>query len=211
MSALTRWTTGVRLCLLGFLLLATWALAAETLTITVPQAVVRAGPDGKSAILTTVAQGATLALREAGSGGGYRVLLDDGREGWVAQAAARVEAERRISLTDTPAPQPGFYHQSWAVVVGVNRFRNRGITTLHYAVNDAQSVAKALTTVGFPAANITTLPDQQATKGEVERLLSSVIRKAISAEDRLLIFFATQGPTAALPGGRGRGGLFIAT
>lgn len=96
MRLLARWTTGVRLCLLGFLLLSTGALAVETLTITARQAVVRAGPDGKSAILTTVPQGATLALIEAGSGGWYRVLLDDGREGWVAQGAARVKAERGI-------------------------------------------------------------------------------------------------------------------
>ncbi len=64
MTALARWRTDIRLGLLGFLLLATVALAAETLRITTRQATVRAGPDGKSVILTTLSQGTTLPLLE---------------------------------------------------------------------------------------------------------------------------------------------------
>lgn len=93
--------------------------------------------------------------------------------------------------------------------MGVNRFRNTGIAPLNYAVNDARSVAQTVTALGFPAHNITTLLDTQATRGEIERVLSSVVRRATSSDDRLLIFFATHGMTVPLPGG-GEEGYLVA-
>jgi Caspase domain len=132
------------------------------------------------------------------------VLLDDGREGWVVQSAVKVE--REVVRQDAQAPQtsashPGIYRQSWAVIVGVNRFRDARIGSLNYATNDAQTVAQALGPLGFPVPNITVLLDAQATKGEIERVLSSVVRRATTPEDRLFLFFATHGMTEPLPGG----------
>jgi len=80
-------TAGITLAALLLFVLASVIAAADTLTITGRQAVVRAGPDSKQGILATVPQGTTLALLETRKGW-YRVLLDDGREGWVAQAVA---------------------------------------------------------------------------------------------------------------------------
>jgi SH3 domain-containing protein len=76
---------------------------ADTVTITSKQAVVRAGPDSKQAVLTTVAQGTTFALLETRQGW-YRVLLDDGREGWVAQSV--VKLERGLVRPNAPPPPP---------------------------------------------------------------------------------------------------------
>src|SRR5437879_6410792 len=69
------------------------AVQADTLTITARQTTVRAGPTVKQGILTTVSQGAMFALLETRQGW-YKILLDDGREGWVAQTAAQVQPER---------------------------------------------------------------------------------------------------------------------
>jgi len=186
-------------------------MAADTLTITARQAVIRAGPDSKQRILATVPQGTTLALLETRQGW-YKVLLDDGQEGWVAQSAAQVQ--RGLLRQDAPAPQVsashlGLYRQSWAVIVGVNRFRDTRIAPLSYATNDAQAVARALGPLGFPASNVTVLRDAQATKGEIERVLSSVVRKATAPEDRLFLFFATHGVTVPLPGGGEEGYLLF--
>lgn len=102
-----------------------------------------------------------------------------------------------------PAAPPGLslYGQSWAVVVGVDRFKHRTVSRLNYATNDARSVAKALVPLGFPEKNITMLLDEQATRGEIERVLSSAIRRVAGPNDRLVIFFATHGVTLSLPGG----------
>jgi uncharacterized protein YgiM (DUF1202 family) len=88
---MTQPTTGIILMVTLFFVLASAAVAADNLTITARQAVVRAGPDSKQGILATVPQGTTFALLETRKGW-YKVLLDDGREGWVTQSAAQVQA-----------------------------------------------------------------------------------------------------------------------
>src|SRR5438132_759468 len=99
---------------------------SDTLTITARQITVRAGLDSKQAILTTVSQGMTFALLETRQGR-YKILLDSGREGWIVRAAGPVEqGARPLQVAPAPGqdmPRPSLYHQSWAVVVGVNRFR----------------------------------------------------------------------------------------
>jgi hypothetical protein len=208
----------VRLSLLVPLLLVCLSVgaSADSLTITAKQTVVRAGPDEKGAILTTTPQGATFALLETRKGW-YKVLLDDGREGWVAQTAAQVQSGRGLGVAPAAGSLPGslsgtpstLYRQSWAVVVGVNRFHHPAITPLNYAVNDARTVAQALEPLGFPRQNVTLLLDAQAIKSEVERLLRSVMSRATGTEDRLFIFFATHGTTTALPGGGEEGYLLF--
>ena len=68
---------GITLAVL-LLVFASVAAAADTLTITARQAAVRAGPDSKQTILTTVQQGTTFALLETRKGW-YKMLFDDGR------------------------------------------------------------------------------------------------------------------------------------
>jgi len=77
---MTQPATGLILIVTLLLVLVSVTVAADTLTITARQAVVRAGPDSKQGILVTVPQGATFALLETRKGW-YKVLLDDGREG----------------------------------------------------------------------------------------------------------------------------------
>ena len=57
-------TAAISLAITLLLVLASVVVAADTLTITARQAVVRARPDNKQAILTTVPQGATFTLLE---------------------------------------------------------------------------------------------------------------------------------------------------
>jgi hypothetical protein len=93
------------------------------------------------------------------------------------------------------------YAQSWAVVVGVDRFRDRRVAPLNYAANDAQSIARALGTIGFPPDKIFLLINDQATRAAVERVLSGVIRRGAGPDDRVLVFFAMHGVTEVLPHG----------
>lgn len=93
------------------------------------------------------------------------------------------------------------YAQSWAVVVGVDRFRDRRVASLNYAANDAQSIARALGTVGFPPDKTFLLTNDQATRGAIERVLSGVIRRGAGPDDRVFAFFAMHGVTEGLPHG----------
>ena len=85
------------------------------------------------------------------------------------------------------APQAAaLYANSWAVLVGVNEFKSPKVPRLRYAANDVRTVAEALKSLGFPAGNIVTLVDQQATKREIERTLSSVLWRRAGPNDRVL-------------------------
>src|SRR5438128_5925948 len=137
----------MRWCVVCLLLLC-WFLtspvaAASTLTITAPQANVRAGPGLTYQVLTAVPQGAIFPVL-ASQSGWHQLRLEDGREGWVAASAGRVDQGSRAHTTATP-PVAAVPLQpegtNWAVVIGINTYQHPEVPALSYAVNDARSVA----------------------------------------------------------------------
>lgn len=99
----------------------------------------------------------------------------------------------------------GCYDQSWAVVIGINAYRS--VDALEFARSDAEAVAGALTGAGFPQNHIFTLLDDQATRQNIQDLISSDLPRQSGANDRLLVFFC--GPWARLQGPNGpNAGLF---
>jgi formylglycine-generating enzyme required for sulfatase activity len=141
---MTQPTTGLILMVTLWLVLVSAAVAADTLTVTARQAVIRAGPDSKQRILATVPQGTTLALLETRQGW-YKVLLDDGQEGWVAQSAAQVQDGRGIAVVPAgTAAGPG----RTALVIG-NAAYSEDIGSLKNPGNDAMDMAATLRQLGF--------------------------------------------------------------
>ena len=88
---------------LASLLLVSTAAAVETLSITAAQAIVRAKPGITHPILTVVPQGAILPLLETREEW-YKILLEDGREGWITREVGRVEQEERKLNVVAPPP-----------------------------------------------------------------------------------------------------------
>lgn len=101
--------------------------------------------------------------------------------------------------------KPG-YHSSWALLVGINQYLHA--SPLSYACNDADSLQAILTNpLNFPAQQIITLKDSQATK---EKILDEFIKfhaRANDPDDRLLFFFAGHGYT--VQGNKGPVGYLI--
>ena len=177
-------------------------VAASTLTITAPQANVRAGPGLTYQVLMAAPQGAIFPLL-ASQSGWHQIRLEDGREGWVAASAVRLDQGSRALSTAAPpaaaAPlQPD--GTGWAVVIGINTYRHPEIPALSYAVNDARSVAAALARLGYTSERIFLLLDAQATRQGIENVLYDRLRAA-GTNDRLFVFFAGHGETMALPHG----------
>jgi len=176
--------------------------AASTLTITVPQANVRAGPGLTYQVLMAVPQGAIFPVL-ASQSGWHQLRLEDGREGWVAASAGRLDQGIRAPTTVAPpvavAPlQPE--GTNWAAVIGINTYQHPEIPALSYAVNDARSVAAALGRLGFTSERVFLLLDAQATRQGIENVLYEHLRGA-GTNDRLFVFFAGHGETIALPHG----------
>ena len=87
------------------------------------------------------------------------------------------------------------YENSWALVIGVNRYRHAGIPALQFAENDAVSMAELLPSLGFPKENIRLL---LASRGEVSRhqiqqVVERDLNECMSYDDRLLVHFAGHG------------------
>src|SRR5262249_46731961 len=108
--AMLRYLSFVSAALVGLLLVST-AWAVETLTITAVQAIVRAKPGMTHAVLTVVPQGAIFPVLETQEAW-YKILLEDGREGWITREVGRVEQEeRKLNVVAPPtggarSPEP---------------------------------------------------------------------------------------------------------
>lgn len=96
------------------------------------------------------------------------------------------------------------YHESWALIIGINKYRHSA--PLEIASADAEAIESAVIEVlGFPKANVSMLLDEKATRKRImERFLSY---ESLDPNDRLLFFFAGHGATVA--GSRGSIGYLV--
>ena len=98
------------------------------------------------------------------------------------------------------------YTNSWALVIGINRYGKCG--PLEYARNDAEAFADQLTKLGFAAPRITRLMDGDATKaGIMESYLRFTNKAEVQSDDRIVVFFAGHGHTES--GHRGEVGFLV--
>ncbi|MBI1725255.1 MAG: caspase family protein, partial [Candidatus Tectomicrobia bacterium] len=112
----------------------------------------------------------------------------------LGAASALAQTPRSISVTPAPAWRgKTLYSNSWAVVIGIDRYQHPRIPELRYARKDAEDIRKTLPKLGFPESRILTLFDRQATKRAIERLLGDQMRRLVSPNDRLFVFFAGHG------------------
>lgn len=93
------------------------------------------------------------------------------------------------------------YNNSWAVVIGIDDYENDNITDLNYAVSDAAGIREMLIEYyGFPADNITSLINDEASATNIKRAIAKTAKNA-NENDRIIIFFAGHGMTEDLPSG----------
>jgi len=96
------------------------------------------------------------------------------------------------------------YHESWALVIGINAYRHT--SPLEIARADAEAIRDILIrNFKFPKKNVCTLLDGKATRARImEKFLSY---EALGPDDRLLVFFAGHGHT--VKGARGSIGYLV--
>jgi peptidoglycan/xylan/chitin deacetylase (PgdA/CDA1 family)/uncharacterized caspase-like protein len=107
-----------------------------------------------------------------------------------------------VSSTAT-ATASKYYHDSWAVVVGINDYQRW--PKLRYAVHDATAVRDILVSkYGFKPENIRTLTNADATRQRIMQVLGDEFSdgRKIKRDDRVFFFFAGHGATRTLEDGR---------
>jgi TPR repeat protein len=95
----------------------------------------------------------------------------------------------------------GLYTQSWALIIGINRYRSSAIRPLSYAEKDARDIKTALERTGFPSDNIFLLLNHEATKDAIEEHFYERLGRRANQDDRVLVFFAGHGEQEQRPHG----------
>ena len=73
------------------------------------------------------------------------------------------------------------YNDSWAVIVGIEKYTTEGIKELNYAVDDAEAIQKVLIEQhNFKPDNITLLLNSDATKKNIEKMFTLFVKLRIS-------------------------------
>ncbi|HSS76622.1 MAG TPA: polysaccharide deacetylase family protein [Thermoanaerobaculia bacterium] len=126
----------------------------------------------------------------------YRFAAWDGQAFEVAKAAPAPAAEARLTTG---------YGESWAIVVGIDDYAKW--PKLHYAVRDAEAVAKVLVDkFGFAAQHVFALENAAATRAAILGLFEDKLgHGALKRDDRVFVFFAGHGATRSLSSGRNLG------
>ncbi len=124
--------------------------------------------------------------------------LDQGLDPLILSTPASRGFETTEGTTPAPAAppvRPGPVQQKWALIVGISRFTDTEIPKLNFTTADAKSFAAALEDPnigGFPADNVHTLTDEQATTKNIKEELNWIARHA-QANDLVVIYVATHG------------------
>jgi hypothetical protein len=123
--AMSRYLSVASAVLTSLFMLALTAAAVDTFTITAARAIVRVKPGITHPILTVVPHGAIFPVVETQEDW-HKVLLEDGREGWINREVWRVEQEagRSTVVAPPPATVPAAQNR-WALVIGNAAYGSR--------------------------------------------------------------------------------------
>lgn len=92
------------------------------------------------------------------------------------------------------------YQHSWALVIGIDHYKNHSLPPLETATTGAIALVDFLTQeMNFPADHITLLTNEQATKSVIESVVEDHLTDPhrVGKDDRLLIYYAGHGLTRA--------------
>ncbi len=92
-----------------------------------------------------------------------------------------------------PLLSTALYRKTWAIIIGIDNYRDAAIDPLKFAVNDAKGVEKLLRET-FEFDRFITLYNERATKDSIIAALADSLR-ATEHDDAVFVFFAGHGFT----------------
>ena len=109
----------------------------------------------------------------------------------------------QLTVAEGPLADQPIYTNSYALLIGINKYPNLPGYDLNWAVSDVTAVRDILVShYGFPAENVTLLTDAQATKANIENVFAEYGNaNKIGPNDRILIYFSGHGQTIKMPQG----------
>jgi hypothetical protein len=112
--------------------------------------------------------------------------------GQAAQAVRTVYRE----VTGSSVAAPARTRERWAVVIGIDQYRDPAISSLRYATADAEAIFQFFTTKGgVKPANVRLLLDKDATQRNIRQVLGDFLRQKALTDDEVIIYYAGHGTT----------------
>ena len=139
----------------------------------------------------------------------YRSLVEQqlGKDAAFSRKQAKDNRSEALAVGFNPfqgaapesKPFPPKVHERFALIVGVNKFKNANksdpvsVGNLIFSVQDAQDFADSLVAkAGFKKENVTVLTDEKATLDEI-RIAFGEIRSKAQEDDLVLLYFSSHG------------------
>ena len=112
--------------------------------------------------------------------------------GGATQAVRTVYRESGGTAVSAPAR----IGERWAVVIGIDRYKDPAINSLRYATADAEAIFRFLTTRGgVKPGNARLLLNTAATQRNIREALGTFLRQRALREDEVIIYYAGHGTT----------------
>lgn len=105
-----------------------------------------------------------------------------------------------VEMQDEKGQRFVAYENSYALIVGINKYQDLKIPTLNYALEDARAIAELLQSLDFPKENIRMITNEQATLSRIKQEFAEMASRT-KKNDRLLFYWAGHGETESLPRG----------
>lgn len=112
----------------------------------------------------------------------------------AAGAVASAKPEARPDVDEPPATKTKADPDAYAVVIGIEKYRQDGIPSVDFAARDAKTMYAYLTkAMGFDPKNVMLLTDERATKTDLEKNLGTWLENRVGAKSRVFVYYAGHG------------------
>ena len=82
---------------------------------------------------------------------------------------------------------------AYAVVIGIEKYRQAGVPVVDYASRDAKTVAAYLGTMGFDPINVAVLTDAEAGKVDFDKYFGKWLKNRVGPKSRVFVYYAGHG------------------
>ena len=99
-----------------------------------------------------------------------------------------------VNVDEPPVSKTKLDPDAYAVVIGIEKYRQDGIPAVDYASRDAKTVYSYLTrSMGFDAKNVVLLTDEHATRTDFEKNLGKWLQNRVSEKSHVFVYYAGHG------------------
>ncbi len=114
--------------------------------------------------------------------------------GGAPETAAAEAPAPAIDVDSPPATKAKLDPDAYAVVIGVEKYRQESIPSVDFASRDAQAMYSYLTSsMGFDARNVVLLTGEHATRTDFQKNLGSWLKNRVGPKSRVFVYYAGHG------------------